>query len=422
MDFALWKSAKPGEPSWESPWGGGRPGWHIECSAMALRYLGESIDIHGGGQDLIFPHHENEIAQSEAFTGIRPFARFWLHNGLLNMDAQKMSKSLGNLVTIGDALERYSAGRHPSLRAQRALPQPRLLLGRGARRVRARRRAAPAGGVCGAERGRGHRARCVGDALPLHRGDGRRPQQPTGGRRALRPGARHQPGLNAEGQDVASAQETLRELTAVLGLTLEEREAEVDVGPRRAGRGARRAARRPPRRPRLRRRRRRPRPAHRDGRRAHGLPLRHHLARRRVGWPEGHEHHVCYRPSRRPRCHRGRGARPDRRRVPGAAVVRCGDRAPARRTLGTGRGARGRGDASGDYGRGRGGGVVRIGARHTGRALRRRHRRHGRGRSGARRHRARPPPHGQHRRSEPRGQDGPRAARRLPRRPRRRCS
>ena len=109
MDFALWKSAKPGEPSWESPWGGGRPGWHIECSAMALRYLGESIDIHGGGQDLIFPHHENEIAQSEAFTGIRPFARFWLHNGLLNMDAQKMSKSLGNLVTIGDALERYSA-------------------------------------------------------------------------------------------------------------------------------------------------------------------------------------------------------------------------------------------------------------------------------------------------------------------------
>ena len=109
MDFALWKSAKPGEPSWESPWGGGRPGWHIECSAMALRYLGESIDIHGGGQDLIFPHHENEIAQSEAFTGIRPFARFWLHNGLLNMDAQKMSKSLGNLVTIGDALERYSS-------------------------------------------------------------------------------------------------------------------------------------------------------------------------------------------------------------------------------------------------------------------------------------------------------------------------
>ena len=109
MDFALWKSAKEGEPAWDSPWGAGRPGWHIECSAMALRYLGESIDIHGGGQDLVFPHHENEIAQSEAFTGKRPFARFWLHNGLLNMDAQKMSKSLGNLVTISEALERYSA-------------------------------------------------------------------------------------------------------------------------------------------------------------------------------------------------------------------------------------------------------------------------------------------------------------------------
>ena len=109
MDFALWKSAKPGEPAWDSPWGGGRPGWHIECSAMALRYLGEEIDIHGGGLDLVFPHHENEIAQSEAFTGARPFSAFWLHNGLLNLDAEKMSKSLGNLVTIRDALSRYSA-------------------------------------------------------------------------------------------------------------------------------------------------------------------------------------------------------------------------------------------------------------------------------------------------------------------------
>ena len=109
MDFALWKAAKPGEPSWDSPWGAGRPGWHIECSAMALRYLGDTIDIHGGGQDLVFPHHENEIAQSEAFSGAEPFARFWVHNGLLHLDAEKMSKSLGNLVTIRDALAKYSS-------------------------------------------------------------------------------------------------------------------------------------------------------------------------------------------------------------------------------------------------------------------------------------------------------------------------
>jgi len=109
MDFVLWKAAKPDEPSWESPWGQGRPGWHIECSAMSLKYLGESIDIHGGGQDLIFPHHENEIAQSESFTGVRPFVKHWLHNGMMQMGAEKMSKSLGNLITIREALEKYSA-------------------------------------------------------------------------------------------------------------------------------------------------------------------------------------------------------------------------------------------------------------------------------------------------------------------------
>ena len=109
LDFALWKAAKPGEPSWSSPWGDGRPGWHIECSAMSLKYLGDSIDIHGGGQDLIFPHHENEITQSEAFTGVVPFVRYWMHNGLLQLSGDKMSKSLGNLVTIKHALEQYSA-------------------------------------------------------------------------------------------------------------------------------------------------------------------------------------------------------------------------------------------------------------------------------------------------------------------------
>ncbi len=104
LDFALWKAAKPGEPWWESPWGKGRPGWHIECSAMVHYFLGEQIDIHGGGSDLIFPHHENEIAQSEAFTGKAPFARYWLHNGMLQLRGEKMSKSLGNLVTIDDFL------------------------------------------------------------------------------------------------------------------------------------------------------------------------------------------------------------------------------------------------------------------------------------------------------------------------------
>ena len=106
LDFALWKAQKPGEPAWESPWGMGRPGWHIECSAMANRYLGETIDIHSGGQDLIFPHHENEIAQSEAANG-KPFANYWMHNGYINIDNRKMSKSLGNFFTVRDISEKY---------------------------------------------------------------------------------------------------------------------------------------------------------------------------------------------------------------------------------------------------------------------------------------------------------------------------
>jgi cysteinyl-tRNA synthetase len=109
MDFVLWKATKPGEPYWESPWGEGRPGWHIECSAMSLKYLGDTLDIHGGGQDLIFPHHENEIAQSESFTGKKPFVKYWLHNGLVQLGGDKMSKSLGNLITIKEALKNYSA-------------------------------------------------------------------------------------------------------------------------------------------------------------------------------------------------------------------------------------------------------------------------------------------------------------------------
>jgi len=108
MDFALWKAAKPGEPAWDSPWGQGRPGWHIECSAMNLTHLGEQIDIHGGGNDLVFPHHENEIAQTESLTG-KFFARYWVHNGMLQLSGEKMSKSLGNLVTIRDFLAQHEA-------------------------------------------------------------------------------------------------------------------------------------------------------------------------------------------------------------------------------------------------------------------------------------------------------------------------
>lgn len=109
LDFVLWQAAAPGEPSWRSPWGEGRPGWHIECSAMAMKYLGPQIDIHGGGYDLIFPHHECEIAQAETVTGIKPFVRFWMHVGMTEYENEKMSKSLGNLVYARDLLERYTS-------------------------------------------------------------------------------------------------------------------------------------------------------------------------------------------------------------------------------------------------------------------------------------------------------------------------
>jgi cysteinyl-tRNA synthetase len=108
MDFALWKSSKEGEPSWNSPWGSGRPGWHIECTAMSLKHLGETFDIHGGGADLIFPHHENEIAQSEAYTG-KAFVKYWVHNGFITIDKEKMSKSLGNFFTIQEILNKFDA-------------------------------------------------------------------------------------------------------------------------------------------------------------------------------------------------------------------------------------------------------------------------------------------------------------------------
>jgi cysteinyl-tRNA synthetase len=154
LDFALWKGAKPGEPAWDSPWGKGRPGWHIECSAMNLHHLGEQIDLHGGGNDLIFPHHENEIAQTESLTG-KPFARYWVHNGMMQLAGEKMSKSLGNLVTIdeflttheGDALRMMvlnSSYRNPLTFSQEIVAQAERALERLRAALRpAEERAAP---------------------------------------------------------------------------------------------------------------------------------------------------------------------------------------------------------------------------------------------------------------------------------------
>jgi cysteinyl-tRNA synthetase len=158
LDFALWKASKPGEPVWPSPWGPGRPGWHIECSAMAMQYLGESLDIHGGGEDLVFPHHENEIAQSEGATGA-PFARYWIHNGFVNLGAEKMSKSLGNVFTIQELLRRHDPEalrlallgthyRHPLEFAEERIGEARRSLERFRTLIEATRgRAAPADGA-----------------------------------------------------------------------------------------------------------------------------------------------------------------------------------------------------------------------------------------------------------------------------------
>ena len=229
MDFVLWKGAKPGEPSWESPWGPGRPGWHIECTAMSLRYLDYPLDIHGGGQDLIFPHHENEIAQSEAYTGAAPFARYWVHNGLLQLGADKMSKSLGNLVSVEEALENYSAD---ALRAYLLSSHYRSPLQYGDEGAAAMERSlarfhhalrpGPADGG-----GDGDSARPAAlDAAPFRErfiaamdDDLNTPQALA----ALFDLAREINRARDGGQPIAAAQETLRELGGLLGLTFAER-------------------------------------------------------------------------------------------------------------------------------------------------------------------------------------------------------
>ena len=220
MDFVLWKGAKPGEPSWESPWGQGRPGWHIECTAMSLEYLGEQLDIHGGGQDLVFPHHENEIAQSECYTGAKPFARYWMHNGLLQLGSDKMSKSLGNLVSVVEALERYSPDAMRLYFLSSHYRSPLAYSDEGAaaveRSLERVRRALVRGNGSGPEVDATiHRARftaAMDDDLNT-------PQAVA----ALFDLARDINRGRDAGQNIASGQDALREMGGVLGLTFEDR-------------------------------------------------------------------------------------------------------------------------------------------------------------------------------------------------------
>ncbi len=232
-DFALWKGAKPDEPTWESPWGPGRPGWHIECSAMALRYLGEQIDIHGGGEDLIFPHHENEIAQTEAYTGKTPFVRYWLHNAWVKSGEEKMSKSLGNFISIGDALEQYSADairmwvlfshyRTPLTFTSEALSAAK----RGAERLRLAVRT-PSNDADGADGD-------AVDAAPNREQFIAAMDDDLNTSKALAALFDLAHEINRgrdEGRKVADAQAALLELADVLGLTLTEPEADISAAP-----------------------------------------------------------------------------------------------------------------------------------------------------------------------------------------------
>jgi cysteinyl-tRNA synthetase len=229
-DFALWKGAKEGEPAWESPWGPGRPGWHIECSAMSYRYLGTTLDIHGGGQDLIFPHHENEIAQSEAYTGKQPFVRYWLHNGWLTFGEEKMSKSLGNIITIREGLEKYGSDglrvfvltshyRAPLTYSEEALESGK----RAAERLRLA--ATIAGGEgppsdIAVETYRERFIEAMDDDLNT-----------PAALAALFDLARDINRARDEGRGIEEGQQTLRALAGVLGLTLREPEAAMGAAP-----------------------------------------------------------------------------------------------------------------------------------------------------------------------------------------------
>src|SRR6266540_1059121 len=229
-DFALWKGAKEGEPAWDSPWGPGRPGWHIECSAMSYRYLGATLDIHGGGQDLIFPHHENEIAESEAYSSTQPFVRYWLHNGWLTFGEEKRSKSLGNIITSREGLERYGTDgirlfvltshyRAPLTYSGEALESGK----RAAERLRLAATLPGGEGPAADIEVEGFRERFVvamDDDLNT-----------PAGLAALFDLAREINRARDEGRSVEEAQAALRELAGVLGLTLREPEAATGAAP-----------------------------------------------------------------------------------------------------------------------------------------------------------------------------------------------
>jgi len=220
LDFSLWKAVKPGEPSWPSPWGDGRPGWHIECTAMSIGHLGDSLDIHGGGQDLIFPHHENEIAQSECYTGVVPFVHTWMHNGFLQLGTDKMSKSLGNLVTIKEALARNSADairlfisssyyRMPLKYSIEALDAAENGLDRLRQALKAEGK--PGGVVLDARQFRDRFVEYMDD-------DFNAPQAVA----AIFDLVREINRGNEKGLDIRDAQNTLREMAGVIGFTLKE--------------------------------------------------------------------------------------------------------------------------------------------------------------------------------------------------------
>ena len=230
IDFALWKSQKPGEPAWDSPWGMGRPGWHIECSAMAIKYLGSSIDIHGGGRDLIFPHHENEIAQSESFTDEVPFSRFWMHNGMLRLGEDKMSKSIGNIVTVGEALSSYSPDalrlfflsshyRAPLLYTEANVAGQERALERLKNAVRPAS-AASVGSTIDASPTKAQFVEAMDDDFNTPRALA-----------AMFDLAREINRGKDEGADVLGAQDTLRELSGVLGISLDKTAETSGAGP-----------------------------------------------------------------------------------------------------------------------------------------------------------------------------------------------